>query len=207
MGMFVAVKSGTTTAAYSTNGGVTWTSATLPAGSAWNSVHWGNGKFVAVATDSNSGAYSLNGTTWTAMTIGSADGSTVGGWQRLDYGQGLFMATTYSGAAEHNDYSFVATSEDGLNWTVRGVPGTDNNISGWNAIAFGNPQRVGRWVALQYAAGTQAVSIRTGATAKARAYVASNKIYAVRITEPGSGYSSAPTMTITDPNSKTSTWI
>ena len=39
-----------------------------------------------------------------------------------------------------------------------------------------------------------------GATAKARAYVAQEKIFAIRISEPGSGYTSAPTMTITDPN-------
>jgi hypothetical protein len=40
----------------------------------------------------------------------------------------------------------------------------------------------------------------TGATTKARAVVTDEKISVIRITEPGSGYSTAPTMTITDSN-------
>jgi hypothetical protein len=67
-------------------------------------------------------------------------------------------------------------------------------------LAFGNPQRTGRWVALQFASGTHAVNIRTGARAKGRAFVANEKIFKVNITEPGSGYNSTPTITFTDPN-------
>jgi len=196
-GIFVALRTGTTVGATSTTG-VAWTTRTLPAASAWNSVAWGNNRFVAVATNSNSGAYSLDGITWTAMTVGSADGSTVGGWQEVKYGQGLFVATTYQAGVE--DYSFVATSPDGITWTIRGVPGTDGSITGWNALAFGNPQRTGRWVSMQKDSGQQALSIRTGATALARAFVAEEKIFAIRMLEPGSGYDSLPTITIVDPN-------
>jgi hypothetical protein len=198
MGLFVAVRSGTTNAAWSTDA-VTWTQVSLPAGSAWSSVTWGRGIFVAVATNSNSGAYSIDGKNWIAMTIGAADGSSVSGYQKVAYGQGLFMATTYQAGVSF--YNYVVTSEDGLNWTVRGTGATDSTSnSGWNAVAFGNPQRSGRFVAIMKDAGTAALSIKTGATAKARAFVAQRKIFVVRLTEPGSGYSSAPTMTITDPN-------
>jgi hypothetical protein len=42
--------------------------------------------------------------------------------------------------------------------------------------------------------------IRTGARARGRAFVSQEKIFAVRLVEPGSAYDSVPTMTITDPN-------
>jgi hypothetical protein len=132
------------------------------------------------------------------MTLGAADGSSVAGYQRVAYGQGLFMATTYLAGVE--DYSFVSTSENGINWTTQGVTNTVGASAGWKALAFGNPHGQGRWVALQYTSGDQGVSIRTGATAKARAVIAEGKIFVVRIVEPGSGYNSVPTMTITDPN-------
>ena len=197
-GRFVAVKTGSVNAVEYSEDGITWTQANMPANVAWNNVAWGNNRFVAVATDSNSGAYSLDGITWTAMTMGSVDGSSVSGYQKVAYGQGVFMATAY--LASSQDYSFVATSEDGIVWTARGVDAAQNSMSGYNAVAFGNPQRIGTWVALQYDAGTAGTKIRTGATTRARAAVAEGKIFLIRIVEPGSGYDTAPTMTITDPN-------
>ena len=197
-GKFVALATGTTTAAASSTDGITWTARTLPASATWVSVTHGNNLYVAVASDSNSGAYSKDGITWTATTIGSADGSTVGGYQQVRYGQGVYMATTYQSGVQ--DYSFVATSENGITWTVRGVEATPGSISGYKALAFGNPHRTGYWVAVQYDSGNITTRIRTGARAKARAFVAEEKIFAVRIVEPGSGYDTTPTMTITDPN-------
>jgi hypothetical protein len=174
----------------------------MPASSTWTNVTWGNNKFVAVASDSNDGAYSLDfGQTWSAMTIGSVDGSSTSGFQKVRYGQGLFMATAYQAAVE--DYSFVVTSENGVDWTVRAVDtpaGVANSFSGWNALAFGNPQRTGKWAVLPKDSEQTSAWIRTGATARARAFVAEEKIFAIRITEPGSGYDSTPTMTVTDPN-------
>ena len=194
-GIFVAVKSGSAVAATSDDG-VVWADRTLPASLNWNSVTWGNNRFVAVATNSNNGAYSLNGTTWTTMTMGSLDGSSVAGYQKVRYGQGLFMATAYVAGVEN--YSFVATSEYGIQWTARGVPQV-GNIAGYNALAFGAPQRSGHWVVLSFAAGTHAVRIRAGATARGRVSVADSKVFQVLITEPGSGYDTLPTLTITDP--------
>jgi hypothetical protein len=204
-GYFVAVKPGDTGAvAYSTTGSGSWTTDDMPANSTWSSVTWGNNKFVAVASDSNSGAYSLDfGATWSAMTVGAIDGSTSGGagYQKVRYGQGLFIATAYLNSFE--DYSYVVTSENGIDWTVRAVdtpPAVANSFSGWNALAFGNPQRTGRWAVLPKDSEQTTAWIRTGAKARARAFVAEEKIFAIRITEPGSGYDSAPTMTVTDPN-------
>jgi hypothetical protein len=202
-GVWAAVKGGSDEAATSVDGTGNWATRALPASSAWISVSWGDGKFVAVSSNSNSGAISINGINWSAMTVGSVDGSSVAGYQRVRYGQGLFVATTYQAGVE--DYSFVSTSENGLTWISRGViASTPSNggssFSGWNAVAFGNPNRQGRWIALNYAAGTQAVVIRGGTKAKGRAFVANGRIFQIRITEPGSGYTTIPTMTIVDPN-------
>jgi hypothetical protein len=68
------------------------------------------------------------------------------------------------------------------------------------AVAFGNVNRAGRFVTISDTGSNNASIITAGTTARARASVANNKIFAVRLLEPGSAYSSAPTMTITDPN-------
>lgn len=197
-GLFVVVQ-GNSTNAWTSPDGIVWTQRTLPASSNWSSVTWGNNKFIAVASNSDNGAYSFDGITWTSVAMGSPDSTTPAGYQKVRYGQGLFMATLSSGSL--TGYSFVATSEDGINWDHRDV---DSNVShnGWKELAFGTPQRTGHWVAVCAQATTfdSYVVIDTGAKARARAFVAEEKIFAIRITEPGSGYTEIPTMTIVDPN-------
>jgi hypothetical protein len=182
-GLFVAVRTSSATAAYSEDGGETWTTRPLPATRTWTSVAYGNNKFIAVASNSNNGAYSLNGITWTAVTIGVDTGNL-----RVGYGQGVFLVATDGGAV---------SSEDGLLWTSRAIPET--SLEGYNAVAFGTPGRTGYWVALPADADDEAARFQIGATAKGRVSVADSKVFQVLITEPGSGYATAPTMTVTDP--------
>ena len=201
-GKFVAVKSGDTDAVEYSTDGINWLQEDLPANSTWTSVTFGNNIWVAVASDSNAGAVSINGINWTANTIGSPDSNDPAGYQRVRYGQGLFMATsTLNG---QTGYQFVMKSENGLYWTDHSIPTTNiegaTQNDGYKALAFGNPQRAGHWVVIQNDAGTTAAKIVTGAKARARAFVAQNQIFAVRILEPGSGYTTEPTMTIVDPN-------
>ena len=202
-GSFHAVKNGDTDAyAYSDDGGETWTADDMPASANWVSIAWGNNKLIAVADDSNTGAISADGgTTWSSMTVGSPDSSDPSGLKKIRYGQGLFMATAAL-APDIEEYTYVVKSQDGLYWEWEGVPTAGNSITlgGFNAIAFGNPQRTGYWVIAANASSDIGVRIRTGATAKARAFVAEEKIFAIRITEPGSGYDVTPNITITDPN-------
>ena len=185
-GKFVAVASGGTTAAYSSDGGATWTAATLPSSSNWTSVAYGNNRFVAIsATTGTAAAYSLDGITWVASTLPAS-----ATWTNISYGQGVFLAVSQSTQA--------ASSEDGIRWASRTMSTAAN---GFSSSTFGNPNKTGVWVSVQRStAGTVASSSNLGATTRARAYVANKKIFAVRILEPGSGYSVAPTMTITDPN-------
>jgi hypothetical protein len=183
-GLWVAVASSGTTAASSSNG-TSWTTRTITSGN-WSNVVFGKNKFVAVPAGGTltTGVYSLNGTTWSTMTVPSAT------YTEVSYGQGLFFAVSQSTAA--------ATSEDGFNWTSRTMSASAN---GYSAIAFGNSNKSGIWSAVQSgAAGTVASSTVTGCTTYARALVADEKINSIRVIEPGSGYTSAPAMTIVDPN-------
>jgi hypothetical protein len=181
-GKFVAVASGGTTAAYSTNEGETWTAATLPTSTGWASVAFGNNRFVAVSgVDGTDAAYSLDGITWSASTIIEAD------YRSVAYGQGTFLAV---GAG-----TTAASSPDGIVWTSRTIS-TDDSVS----VAFGNTNRVGKFVTISNTGANNASVVNLGTQTRARAAVANGKIFAINILEPGSGYTSAPTMTITDPN-------
>ena len=189
MGLFVAVKSGSRAVNYSTTGLSAWTEAAtaLPSTAAWIDVTWGNGRFVAIAGGgSTAAAYSLDGVTWTAATLPA------GTWTHVAYGQGVFMAVSTTTAA--------AVSEDGVTWTSKT---TDTASGGFASAAFGNPNRLGKFALIGSGGGSasQVSNYSTqGAKTRGRAYIASEKIAIIRITEPGSGYASAPTITITDPN-------
>jgi hypothetical protein len=101
----------------------------------------------------------------------------------------VFLAVSTTTAA--------ATSPDGVTWTLRA---TSTAASGFSAITFGNRNRYGLFVGVGGGTGDVATYVRTGAQAKARARVAVNKVFQINITEPGSGYDSTPTLTLTDPN-------
>ena len=171
--------------AYS-NDGITWSVGTLTQGS--YSLAYGNGRFVAL-----SGGYagatevstSFDGITWTEGTIQSQD------WRGIVYAQGLFFAIA-------TGTTVCATSKDGIVWSYQ----TMGVSAPWCAITYSSINKPGKFIAIGglTANSTVARSIRTGVTAQARAYVVSNKMSVIAIWEPGSGYTSAPVMTITDPN-------
>ena len=188
-GKFVAVAgaaSATTSAAYSADG-VSWASATLPTSANWTSVAYGNGRFVAVAQGATSAAYSFDGITWTASTLPSG-----GSWFKIRYGQGTFVAMQgYAGATTNT----VASSTDGVVWTVRTLLTTQ----AWGALAFGNPTAVPGWC-MAVTGATAAQYFENITQTVARSVITSGRISSIRVIEPGSGYTSTPVITITDPN-------
>jgi hypothetical protein len=183
-GVFVALRADTTNSAYSTNG-VTWTEGSGLPNKTWREVVWGNGRFVALANDGTC-SYSLDGITWsTAITIAGSISP-----DKIAYGQGVFVVSIASSGVLYH-------SEDGVVWTaVTGLP----NSGGYGAIAFGNPNRTGKFVLIGYGTTTATLDARIGARARGRAGVSNEQIFEVRLSEPGSGYASAPTITVTDPN-------
>jgi len=94
------------------------------------------------------------------------------------------------------DTSQSSLTKDGIYWKGKTNGKTNGNYS---ALAFGNPGRRPTWFALQSGSGNGALT-RGGAQAFVRARVATGKIPGMRIFEPGSGYSSPPNITITDPS-------
>jgi hypothetical protein len=191
-GKWVALSTGDTINAHSTDGGVTWTAGTgLPTSTTWISIVYGANKFVAV---SSSGAvdpaYSVDGgLNWS--NTGETGYLGTGTITDVRYGQGVFVVTTSSS-------NNMASSEDGINWTTRAI----TRASGTGALIAvnGNPNQSSIWAIIPSASTTAASSAILGATAKARAFIVDTKLIAVRVTDPGSAYTVAPTMTVTDPN-------
>ena len=94
----------------------------------WRSVVYGNGMFVAVATNgTNRVMTSADGIAWTPRSVPA------GQWMSVTYGGGVFVAV---GGSSPN---FAMSSADGITWTARTAP-----ASGWFSVTHGN----GRFVAV-----------------------------------------------------------
>jgi hypothetical protein len=183
-GTFLAISSGGTTGAVSTTG-TSWSSSTLPISTNWSAVAYGRGRFVITSSSATTKAgYSFDGTTWyTSKTTVRAD--------NIAYGNGVFVAVYSGGTTGY-------TSESGETWTTRTV--TNDSYS---AITFGRNSS-NKSVFVTLASIATGSTITAGAMPKARATLASGTITAIGVWETGSGYTSDPTITITDPNIYTS---
>ena len=111
---FVAITQSGTTYATSTDGGVTWTSRTLPLSTTfWSSIKFGGGLFMLVgglSTGANAYLSSPDGITWTVRSLPTSTGA----WRSIVFGNGQFVAVSSGTSA--------ATSPDGINWTSRTMP-------------------------------------------------------------------------------------
>jgi hypothetical protein len=191
-GVWVAITTGATTTRISADGGQTWTAGgALPATSTWISIAYGANKFVVVSSDGAvDPAYSVDrGLTWSNAGETGYFGS--GTTTAVRYGQGVFVVSQSTG-------NNMVSSENGVNWTTRAI--TRGSGTGALAAVNGNPNQTGIWAIIPSSSTTAASSAIIGSTAKARAFVSDNKIFAIRVTDPGSAYAAAPTITITDPN-------
>ena len=179
-GIFVAVQNGTNQAVYSTDG-KTWTATTLPSSTAWSSVAYGNGAFVAVANTTSTSAYSNDGKNWYASNI-SITASLVA------YAQGAFVAVNSAGSTT------AYTCEDGYSWQQQTVAADYYSV----LVGGYSNSNVGQFTT--FASQGTIRNISAGCRTKGRAVVASGQISAINEFEAGSGYTSAPTVTFTDPN-------
>ena len=184
MGLFVAIRNGTNETMWSEDG-LTWTGGSGLPNANWVDLAFGHNRFIAIADDGTA-AYSLDGKTWTQNDLPDQGTRT---YRKIAYGQGIFVAT--------RDDANVVYSEYGLNWATEAV------TTGANVIAFGNPARTGKFVTIDDGATTVVNDCRIGCQARARVSVANEQVFEIRITEPGSGYATAPTITVTDPNNIT----
>jgi hypothetical protein len=104
--------------------GINWTARTPVNFFQWNSVTYGGGLFVAVASNgTNRVMTSPDGITWTERI--TTESNT---WTSVTYGNNTFVAVSYDGTKR------VMTSPDGITWTEI-TAGTSNT---WTSVAYGN---------------------------------------------------------------------
>ena len=164
-----------------------WTQQSMASPNNVSSMTYGNGRFVIVTEGDNS-MYSFDAVTWYEGDMFSA------AWQKVSYGQGLFIATA-------NDSAAVAHSQDGKVWRVIDDGSTVKSLgltNDWGSIAFGNPSNSGIWV-VGSTSGDAIVKVLTGARAFVRTRVGTGRIDRFVVYDPGSGYKQQPFMTIIDP--------
>lgn len=106
-----------------------WEGSTLPASRSWQSVTYGNGKYVAVANNSSAGAYSTDGISWTEFSLPAYKK-----WYSVAYGNDKFVAVAF-------DSDKGAYSTDGITWTEFSLPA---NSSSWSNVVYGN----GKYIAV-----------------------------------------------------------
>ena len=178
--------------AYSSNDGTSWSAGALPTLGAgtYSAIAYGNGRFVATAIGTNEAAISFDGVNWTASTMSSS-----ADWSTVKYGQGTFLSV----AKDSGGTTKAATSPDGIVWTAQVMPST--NL--WQAVGYGT----GTWAYGCGDANNVGASSGNFTQAILRAASASGSISNIRVIEPGSGYATPPTVTLTDPsNTVDATW-
>ena len=115
---------GTNSGKKSTNGS-TWTDVTIGGGGAYDGIRYGNGIYVTVS-GSGEVASSSNLSTWTITSV-------PGIGSKIEFGNGVFVATTFT-----NTSPGVYYSSNGTTWTFASVP-VDAAITGTGGNAvFGN---------------------------------------------------------------------
>lgn len=121
-GTVVAIPNSGTAAAYSLDGGATWTASTLPASRTWNKVAYGNGVFVLVSENSRNVATSVDGITWSDNSNALPYGVE---WRALCFNETdeVFLAIE----GDESSSCTVCTSSDGVTWTEVGTMA--NNLS------------------------------------------------------------------------------
>jgi len=95
----------------------------------------------------------------------------------------------------------LSTSLRGSDLVLSSGSGTMSGTIGklYSTVVFGDPNTNQGFIALSRG-GRKGMAFYAGVPAIGRAWVADNKLQEIWIHEPGSNYSSAPTITITDPN-------
>ena len=121
----------------------TWKSSILEASNAyWYFVTYGNDRFVAVASGSNTVVYSTDGISWTASTLPSS-----AYWRSVTYGNDRFVAVAQETGGSSNT---AAYSADGISWTAATLPSS----ASWTSVTYGN----GKFVTVAFTSNKAAYS-------------------------------------------------
>lgn len=179
------------TVAISTDNGLTWTDL-IPTEStgmlSWESVVFGNGRFVAVGKPMNGSSAvqvmtSANGSTWASATsVPLADG-----WTAVTYGNGYFVAIASWGK--------IMSSTDGVTWVLESVPEAFHQL-----IAAGG----GRFVTFTSSTSVLVGAVRASQTVEFSSTAPANAVKGVGSYTPIAAATSGLTPSITVDASSTS---
>ena len=193
-GTFLAI--GGTVSSYCTTNPSSWTSAGTMTSKTWVGLTYGNARFIALASD---GTLQYNFVTtgltstgnpstpaWVTVNNNPLNASGITTWSNLKYAQGLFVAIA-------TGTQTVATSTNGLDWTLYTGSAGMPSVSNWYGLGFGNPQNttlgaVPTWLVLSNTSGTISANIATGARPQGRVKIVNNAVTEIRMVEPGSGF-------------------
>ena len=203
--VFVATAYNSSRSAVSEDG-ITWTEITMTTTSNWiGGASDGAYNTVVVAAGSTAVKTQYYRANTNFLTVASTSDLSVNDTVQFTSGVigGLTADTRYFINSIYDSTRFtVSTTEGGSNVTVTDATGTMSGTVGklYSAVAYGNVYTNSGFIALNRG-GRNGLAMYAGARTKARAgFVADGLIREIWVHEPGSNYSSAPTMTITDPN-------
>jgi len=194
LGKFVAITGSQTRDVATTTNGISWTmqNNALPAiDRNWVSLEYGNNRFVAIATDGTS-VYSLDGITWYegGEALVSGQDFVV---NSMKYSQGVFFAVGKLSDTGSSDRCF--TSEDGLIWAEQIL----SSSADWATLTYAGLNTDPKWIVLANNDNSQGLNhVLTGKRAVLRSNVFQGSFENIKIWDPGSGYLTDPTITVTD---------
>jgi len=185
--------------------GITWTEITMTTTANWIAgASAGDYNTVVVATGSTAVRTQFYQANTNYLTVSSTADLSVNDILNFSSGAigGVSLSVRYFVKTIVDATRFnISTSQGGSVLTVSSGSGTMAGTVGklYSAVAYGGPAGNAGFVA--FSSGRRALNIYAGAQARGRAgFVAEGILREIWIYEPGSNYSSAPTMTITDPN-------
>jgi hypothetical protein len=122
--------------------GLTWKYAALTSSRLWTAVASGTAGLVVLCTDQTEGGpgvalSSTDGVTFTQRTMPG------GHWTSVVYGRGLYVAVGYKQVSSVTT-PIIATSPDGVVWTLVSVPGTTTGVS-TACVGYGDGSFVAVW--------------------------------------------------------------
>lgn len=123
---------------YSTDGGVTWANSTGYTSDAWQAIAYGNGVFVAVASNATNttAASSTNGITFTSLAVPDLGYAGARQLNNVEYGNGTWCITSSIGSNSTSAYLTHAFSTDLITWTTTSITGNTTTNAGVNLAGY-----------------------------------------------------------------------